>query len=108
MPPALSSHYAAMKSSEPSFEPWLLAVTALLVGPTAAFLHEADVLGIGPSGSLWPIGFVAVAAAAGFSMGLRLRKGGIRALGAIASLVNAIVLAYYGFFLLFFGLGGSR
>lgn len=97
-----------MTSSDPSDAPWLLGVTALLVGPTAAFLHEARVLVIEPSGSLWPIGFVAGAAATGLWIGLRLRKGGWRALGAIISLVNGIVLAYYGFFLLFFGLGGSR
>lgn len=75
-------------------ESWLLGVAALLVGPTAAYLREADVLVIGPSASLWPIGIVAGAAATGLWMGFRLRKGGSRAPGTIISLVNGIVLAY--------------
>jgi hypothetical protein len=34
-------------------------------------------------------------------------RGSLR-LGAIVAAPNALVLAYYGFFLAFFGLGGSR
>ena len=97
-----------MTASDPSDEPWLLALAALLLGPTAALLYEARVLVVGPSGSLWPVGFVVGAAATGLWIGLRLGRGRSRASGAVIALVNGAVLAYYGFFLLFFGLGGSR
>ena len=97
-----------MTASDPSAQPWLLVLAALLVGPTAALLYEGRLLVIGPSGSLWPIGFVAGAAATGLWIGCRLSGGGSRAAGAVIALVSGAVLAYYGFFLLFFGLGGSR
>ena len=89
-------------------EVWLLAAGAFAAGPTAAALYETGTLALGPSATLWPIGFIAVVAAAGLVTGLRLGTRVSRVLGAVISIPNGLVLVFYGFFLLFFGLGGSR
>ena len=89
-------------------EAWLLSAAACVAGPGMAVLYESDVFALGPSATLWPIGFVAGAAAVGLVTGLRIGARASRALGAVVAILNGLVLAFYGFFLLFFGLGGSR
>ena len=84
------------------------AALALVAGPAMALLYEADVLVLGPSATLWPLGFVALTGAAGLITGFRLGVRGSWVLGALVSIPNGLVLAFYGFLVLFFGLGGSR
>jgi hypothetical protein len=43
------------------FELAALAAPALLCGPVAALLHETDLVALGPSATLWPLGVVAAA-----------------------------------------------
>lgn len=86
----------------------VLSAAACAAGPAAAVLHEADVLSVGPSATLWPVGFVTAAAAVGLALGHRIWRRDSRALGAVVAVPNGLVLALYGFLLLFFGLGGSR
>jgi len=97
-----------MTDPAPAPEVWALAAAAVAVGPGMAVLYETDVLALGPSATLWPIGFVTVAAAAGLVTGLRVGARASWALGALVAVPNGLVLAFYGFFLLFFGFGGSR
>ena len=52
--------------------------------------------------------FIVVGALAGFATGVRLATRVSRGLGALVAAPNLLVLAFYGFLLLFFGLGGSR
>jgi len=90
--------------------PWvrLLALAGFVAGPSAALLHEVGLLSLGPSATLWPIGFVVFVAAGGMVMGLRVAAVATRSLGLIVALPNLLVLTTYGFLLVFFGLGGSR
>ncbi len=97
-----------MTDPQRSGEVWRLAAAAFAAGPGMAVLHETGTLSLGPSATLWPIGFVVVAAAAGLVTGLRLATRVSRGLGALVAVPNLIVLLFYGFFLLFFGFGGSR
>ena len=86
----------------------LVAAFALAVGPLTALLHESEVLSLGPEATLWPIGFVAIAALAGAGAGAIIVARVSRGLGGAVVVANGLVLAFYGFLLLFFGLGGSR
>jgi hypothetical protein len=52
-----------MTDPKPSLEVWMLAAVAFAASPGMAVLYEIDVLALGPSATLWPIGFVTVAAA---------------------------------------------
>lgn len=97
-----------MTGPTPAPRVWLLSAAACAAGPATAVLHEADVLSVGPPATMWPIGFVAGAAAVGLASGLRIWRRDSRALGAVVAVPNGLVLALYGFLLLFFGLGGSR
>ena len=97
-----------MTDPTPGLEVWLLAAAAFAAGPTIAALYETGTLALGPSATLWPIGFIALAAAGGLFTGLLLGTRVSRLLGAVIAIPNGLVLAFYGFFLLFFGLGGSR
>jgi hypothetical protein len=97
-----------MTDPESSQEVWLLSAAALAAGPATAILHESGILSLGPSGTLWPIGFIVVAALSGMGTGLAIANRVSRTLGLLVSIPNLLVLAPYGFLLLFFGLGGSR
>lgn len=87
---------------------WPIFLCAAAVGPAAALLYEFDIVPLGPSASLWPYGVVVFAAVLGIFFGLRMGPGDIRPLRWLAMLPNGLVLCFYGFFLVFFGLGGSR
>ena len=89
-------------------EVWLLAAAALAAGPTTAVFHEAGIVSLGPSATLWPIAFIVVAALAGLGAGITIARRVSRTLGLAVALPNLLVLAPYGFLLVFFGLGGSR
>ncbi len=95
-----------LKDASP--EIWLLAMIACAVGPATAALHEAGIMSLGPPATLWPIGFIVVAAATGLGTGLRIGWRVSRMLGAVVAIPNGLVLALYAFLLLFFGFGGSR
>jgi hypothetical protein len=96
--------------TDPRFntEARLVAAVALAAGPVTALLYESDVLSLGPSATLWPIGFVAIAALAGMGTGIVIMSRLSRWVGGGVVVANGLVLAFYGFLLLFFGLGGSR
>lgn len=86
----------------------LVAVLAVAAGPGMAILHERGTLPLGPPATLWPIGFIVWVAAVGAATGLRIAARASRRLGAFVVATNLLVLLFYGFLLLFFGLGGSR
>ena len=85
-----------------------MAVAALAVGPGTAVLHETGTFSPGPSATLWSIGFVVIVAVAGLVTGLRVATRVSPGLGALVGVPNALVVLFFGFLLLFFGLGGSR
>jgi len=97
-----------MSSPTMNTEARLVAALALAVGPVTALLHETDVLSLGPSATLWPIGFVAIAALAGVGTGAVITARVSRWIGGAVIVANGLILAFYGFLLLIFGLGGSR
>ncbi len=86
--------------------PGRLTVAAVL-GPIAALVHETDAWPAPIPATLLPVLIVVLAALAGLVLAVR---GGRRprTLKWLGILSNGSVLALYGFFLLFFGLGGSR
>lgn len=81
---------------------------AAAAGPAAALLHELDLVPLGPAASLWPLLVIVVAAGSGILVGLRIGRHDLPGLRWLAMIPNGLVLLFYGFFLLFFGLGGSR
>ncbi|HUP51568.1 MAG TPA: hypothetical protein VM198_03780 [Longimicrobiales bacterium] len=85
-----------------------LAVASFMAGPAMAVLYETGLVRLGPRATLWPVGVVAGAAGVGVIVGVLLGRRVSGLVGVIVSGANALVLAYYGFFLAFFGLGGSR
>ncbi len=76
------------------------------VGPVAAVLLETRFCCL-PAGS-WSVFIVAGAGAIGVVAGSIAILRGDRIAGLILVLLNAPLLALYGFLALFFGLGGSR
>lgn len=84
------------------------ALAGSAVGPALAGLHESGLLSVGPAATLWPLGFIVMGAAVGIAVGSHVARRGSRLLGVAAALTNLAVLVFYGFLLLFFGLGGSR
>ncbi len=91
-----------------SSKTWLMAAPAFAAGPLMSLLHETDTLSPSLGATLWPIAFVAAATAAGLLIGviIAIRASGI--LGAVVIIPNVPVFLFYGFLLLFFGMGGSR
>lgn len=85
-----------------------MAAAALAAGPAMALLYETGTWWFGLTGTLWPVGIVVVASLAGLLTGLRLVTRVSRWLGGLVVIPNALILLFYGFLLLFFGLGGSR
>lgn len=81
---------------------------AAAAGPAAALLHEVDAFSLGPPASLWPVLAIVLAAGLGMTAGLAFGPRGSRRIRWIALIPNGAVLLFYGFLLLFFGLGGSR
>ena len=86
---------------------WALTSVALVGGPGIAFLYERGSLP-GSSGGLWSLLPVILVAAAAVAVGVKAAIRGPRWLGYLVVTVNILVVLFYGFFLLFFGLGGSR
>ena len=87
---------------------FLIRVVAVIIGPAAALLHEFGLVSPGPAATLWPILSVVLAAATGVLVGLAVVRRESRRLWWLVVVSNGIVLMFYGFLLLFFGLGGSR
>lgn len=86
----------------------VLFLFAAAAGPATALLHEFNVWSPGPSASLWPLFVIVLAAVLGTFLGLSAGRRDFRRLRWLALVPNALVLFFYGFLLLFFGLGGSR
>lgn len=63
---------------------------------------------LGPTANLWPLVGIVLAAAFGIVLGLRVGRRDFRRVRWLAMMPNGLVLCFYGFLLLFFGLGGSR
>jgi VIT1/CCC1 family predicted Fe2+/Mn2+ transporter len=63
---------------------------------------------VGPAASLWPILVIVLVAVLGLVLGLRAGRRGPRWLRWLVVTPNGLVLLFYGFLLMFFGLGGSR
>lgn len=97
-----------MRCPERNGDRWSPSVIALIAGPGVAVLYESDIVSVGPSATLWPVAFVALVAAAGMVLGIKVALTGPRWLGVLVALANGLVLMFYGFLLVFFGLGGSR
>lgn len=98
----------ALTDSKRRGEAWLVTAAGFAVGPGMAGLHEFGILSLGPAATLWPIGVIVLAAVAGLVTGLGVAARVSRLLGTMVAVPNLLVLALYGFLLLFFGLGGSR
>jgi hypothetical protein len=80
----------------------------LAAGPTLAGLHETGMFSAGPAATLWPLVLIVIAAMMGVLVGRWVATRRSRLLGFIVAAPNALVLLVYGFFLIFFGMGGSR
>jgi len=87
---------------------WALFLGAAAAGPATALLHEFDVVPLGPTASLWPLLVIVLAAALGIFLGLSIGRQDFRRLRWLVMMPNGVVLCFYSFLLLFFGLGGSR
>lgn len=85
-----------------------LFLAAAAAGPAAALLYEFDLVPGGPTASLLPVLAIVLAASFGIVLGLKIGRHYLRGMRWLAVLPNTLVLCFYGFFLLFFGLGGSR
>jgi hypothetical protein len=85
-----------------------LLLAAAAAGPAAALLHEFDLVPLGPTASLWPLLVIVLASVFGIILGLWIGRQDLRRLRWLAVTPNGLVLCFYGFLLLFFGLGGSR
>lgn len=87
-------------------------LSALLIaaaaGPTTALLHEFSIVSLGPTTSLWPVLAIVLAALLGIVLVLGIGHREFPRSRWFATIPNGAVLLLYGFFLLFFGLGGSR
>lgn len=86
----------------------LALLVAAATGPTAALLHEFNIASPGPTASLWPVLVIVLAALMGLGLGLNFGRRSFPRLRWLVMIPNGAVLLFYGFFLLFFGLGGSR
>ena len=86
---------------------WALTSVALVSGPGIAFLYERGSLP-GSSAGLWSLLPVILVAAVAVAVGAKAAIRGSRWLGTLVVTANLIVVLFYGFLLLFFGLGGSR
>ena len=84
------------------------AVTGALAGLTLAALHESGVWSPGPDSTLWPIGAIVLVAGLGLIPAFQLGARESWSLGTMLMIPNLAVVLFYGFLLLFFGLGGSR
>ncbi len=85
-----------------------IGLAASISGPAIAALHETGKLSVGPSATFWPVFFVVLVAGAGLVVVAKALSGRSIWIRLLAALPNGLVLMFYGFFLLFFGLGGSR
>jgi hypothetical protein len=86
----------------------VLFLVAAAAGPATALLHEFNVWSPGPSASLWPLLMIVLVALLGTFLGLSVGRRDFRRLRWLAVVPNTLVLFFYSFLLLFFGLGGSR
>jgi hypothetical protein len=66
----------------------LVAAAACVAGPGTAALHETGILSLGPAATLWPIGFIVIAALAGCYTGLRITSRVSKGLGALVAIPN--------------------
>ena len=87
---------------------WIRLLGAAAAGPAAVLVHELDLVPLGPAAGLWPLMVIVLAAGFGLFLGLRIGRRDLRWLRCLAAIPNAATLCFYGFLLLFFGLGGSR
>ena len=87
---------------------WSLLLAGAAAGPAAALLHEFDIVPLGSTASLWPLLVIVLASLLGIVLALRIGRRGLHRLRWLAVAPNGLVLCFYGFLLLFFGLGGSR
>ena len=79
-----------------------------LAGLTLAVLHESGIWSVGPDATLWPIGAIVLVAGLGLIPAFQLGARESWSLGTMLMIPNLAVVLFYGFLLLFFGLGGSR
>lgn len=97
-----------MNDSRVGGERWLVGLVAMVAGPGAALLHEVGGVPFVPAATLWPILLVVVAATAGIVVAVRIVGRGPGWLRWFVAIPNTLVLIFYAFLLVFFGLGGSR
>lgn len=85
-----------------------VALAGMVAGPVTVVLHEVGWLSLGPTATLWSTASIVFVSMLGILVGARIWVAGSRWLGAVVALPNLLVLGPYLFFLLFFGMGGSR
>jgi hypothetical protein len=81
---------------------------AAVASPAAALLDEPRTLSIVPFANLWSVVLVVLVPGVAMVVGVRVAIHGNRMLGVLLALLNLPIVSFYGFLLLFFGLGGSR
>ncbi|MDH3456791.1 MAG: hypothetical protein OER90_08115 [Gemmatimonadota bacterium] len=99
-----------MRTPAPPASPTMHVVAACstVLGPYAAWLYQAGHMDLFRSAYLLNLWVVIVLALAGVAIGAYAVIRGARVIGVGSVVVNAAVVALYGFLALFFGLGGSR
>lgn len=73
---------------------WTLLVTAA-TGPTAALLHESNVISPGPTASLWPVLVIVLVALIGLVLGLSAGRRSFPRLRWLLMIPNGAVLLLY-------------
>jgi hypothetical protein len=87
---------------------WLASILGFAVGPALAGLHETGMLSLGPPATFWPLISIVIGAMLGLSVATWVARRASVFVGIIVAGPNLLVLLFYGFFLAFFGMGGSR
>lgn len=85
---------------------WLILAT--LSGPGVAILHEYNIFSIGPDATLWPLVSIVLVSGLGIILIIRIAFQQSSRFLWLAMIPNGVILLFYGFLLLFFGLGGCR
>jgi small basic protein len=85
-----------------------VAAASTVLGPCGAWLYQAGNIDLFGSAYLLNVWVVVAIALAGVAIGAYAFTRGARTLGVASVVVNAGVVALYGFLAVFFGLGGSR